>query len=331
MILGAYLLIVPSINLGANDLLNKCENQAGRLKKMAERAEQPDAIKTRKHLDCAKEYDETLSTQLKDLHDLLATKLKLEQRFKDAPNTGSEFDIWLENLRKSMLAKAQQANLKISVPTDKLLFEDERTSDTASKSSLHRDYRLKHMAITQEIWDILCTKWVRQTAPMFTTEVVSVEKQTNLELGALELEKIIIGAARDSADPPTWLFDAYNRAKGLRSSTTLTSKNAPSIVDLPYTCTPIDIQFVAPFSVVSHVLKALENSDRYLAVITRLDYQRATIPYPSASEKGLEIAGHNPTLNTYYLEGPVRVLVTMELYEYDKSKEDNLKKLAGIK
>ena len=51
----------------------------------------------------------------------------------------------------------------------------------------------------------------------------------------------------------------------------------------------------------------------------------------ASSEKGLEMAGANPALNTYYLEGPVRVLVSMDLYEYDKSKEDNLRKLAEPK
>ena len=155
--IGAYLVIVPAIDRDAEAKLKECESQADVLKKMAEKAEQPDAIKTRKHLDLAKEYDDKLSAQVKDMKESLVTRLKLDQRFKDVPKSASDFDIWLEKLRTTLLDQAKEANLKLSVPTDVLLFA-EHTDDGASVVSRHRDYRLKHMAITQEIWDILCKK-----------------------------------------------------------------------------------------------------------------------------------------------------------------------------
>jgi hypothetical protein len=322
--LAAYVVLVPSINTETDNIMGECKDKADNLKNMADQSHQPDAIKTERHLELARAYNNALNDQLKQVKELLNRRQKMDLKFNDVPKPARDFDQWLDKLRGGIMSRVKDTakiNCKFDIEHE-LMFAGSLTDDATRDAKLHRDFRLRQMAIVEELMGVLCDTVVRQDVPDFSPE--GADRTTSVALRVLELEKFKIDErARSSIEKQNWLADAYSRAK---KGTSATPKGgaAAAVVELPYVYTPIELQFVAPLPVVPALLAALEKSDRFMLVITRVDLQRAESVFPQS----LEAAEPNPKVNTYFLEGPVRALVNLDLYEYDKSKD---KKLAEAK
>jgi len=317
---GLYFVFVPSVTSEAETKKKKqCEDKANSIGQLANRAGRPDELKTQKHLDLASKYEKDMQKQISDLQGLWGTRGHLDLRFDKAPKDNT-FDIWLGELRKDLITKAETAGLALPQDIEQRMFREPATNDTAKEPSLTRHYRVRHMAIMQEVLNVLITKPVKQELEIWDPKTAGAKKP--FELGAISLEKITIHNPRNPSEKSAAL-DEVNK----RSGRTGPAAAAAKVAELPYTITSVDIVFNAPLATVQAYLKALESTTRWTGVVSRVDFKRLASPFPTPGDKRIENAGPVPTLNTYYQEGPVQVLVTVDLYEYDKAREDEFNKV----
>jgi hypothetical protein len=321
---GAYAVMVPPVIEEANARRKDCEDKAGSIATLASQVDKDDAIKTIRHVELADGYDKNVTTQTQALKTLLAAKFKLELRYDNMP-LDNTFDIELGKLRQKLIGIATSAKVGLPDGIEKMMFNDPPTDAKSSDPSLTPQYRLRHMAIMEEIITILCQKPVQQDVAVWTPETDKPEAVKQVSIGALAIEKIgIAPKPKSSLDKNPGVVDAL--ARGGRKDAT--GGKLFSEPELPYVITPVEIRFVASPSAVPPLLKALESSNRWLGVISRFDLQRATAPFDRA---GLETAVADPRYNSHYQEGPVRVLVTLDLYEYSKEKDELLTKWLSSK
>jgi hypothetical protein len=337
-IVGAY--VVMSGNVKSADgkdtaaLKEEAEQKKKTIQSLAKQAEDksaPDPIKNPEHVKYANDYKIRLENQLKTMQDAWKTR-KLEIRFNDAPaDASTKFDTWLGELRTKITEQATKAGLALPADADKLMFKEPTTDENSPDVTRHRDFRLRQMAIIEEVIGVLCRKYGKQQVFKFEPDKDKQEPQEQVETGVMALERIAITPSRSvlgvkSTDKGatsedrlrTWMEDGVHR-----SGRQPTSGKAPAAADLPYTLTSIDVTFLAPLANVPAVAQALETNARFGAsVVTRVDFQRAvTSPFPQANDPKLATAGPVPLMNTHYQEAPVRALVTLDIYEYDAAKD----------
>lgn len=342
--IGAWAVFVPSIEAQTAELKDSCNSKADEFSTTAALVGKEDRIKNAKHAELAKKFSQKLSDQLgavrKDLENM-----KLDLRFDDAPQPSGQFDIWLSEKRQKIMKQAADAGLQLPPDADRLMFREPATDDNSRRVELHRSYRLRQMAIVEEVVDILSKKYGKQDVLRFEPDKEKLEPQEKSDAGALALERLSITwpasvlqvAAAETRGPEgkktaaaassttsegrakTVLEEALRRS-GRAMASAKTAVEAEPYAELPYDVTTLDVQFVAPLAVVPAIAKALESSGRWAEVITRLEYERGAPSYPSATEPKLAKAGPVPSLNTHYQEGPVRALVSLDLYEYSDAK-----------
>jgi hypothetical protein len=317
--IGFYAVTVPTISQEAEAAKTECVNKAANIKKLATAALLPDGLKTPKHVAVAKEYQDKLARTTEALKTAWSERAKLKVA-TDA-KTGIEFETWLAARRKAIMEKAAKEGVELpgtkdGLAMDKIMFSDSPTDDKSATISLHREYRLKHMAIIEEVVDAMTKKYGKQKVQKW--QEGGELKEEEVDVGVLKVERLAISpATRKPNEKNDALVEAAKRAGRNTAGT------SPKHVDLPYTLTSVDIVFVAPLAAVSHIVKDLESRDRYLGVVSRLDLQRASQPFPAANEEAVRNSKAGPLaqVNTFFQEAPVRVLVTLDIYEYDKNKE----------
>ncbi|MCY3022721.1 MAG: Amuc_1100 family pilus-like protein [Planctomycetota bacterium] len=337
---GLWAAVVPAIASTADEYKSKCKEKVGDFERLAKRAESkddsaPDSIKNPKHVQLASEYGKKVKEQLDALRKDLG-KRKLELKFDVSGITPSDYDTKLKEIRDNICKQAEQAGLVI--PPDerkRLMFEGSTTDDKSDRPELHWNYRLRQMAIVDEIVSILCKKPVKQPVWRFEPKKEAAEAQDTVDAGALALERLTIlppaapgasrgpaasgelraGAATADDRQRLWVEEAWKRS-GREVKIAKTGK----FQELPYSITSIDVQFLAPLIALPAIVQALETSDRYSAVVTRVECLRAVRPYPDEKDARLAKAEPVPGLNTRYQEGPVRAVVSLDLYEYDDAK-----------
>lgn len=336
--LGVWAVVVPPVKASADELKGKCKAKVESFRKMADNAAKDDSLLTARHVELANTYRRKVEEQTKALEKQLETR-KLDLRFDDADKESAKFDIWLSNLRGKIMKQAQEAGLQMPADADKLMFKEPATDENSREVERHRSYRLRQLAVVEEVVAILGKKWGKQQVLRFQPEKDQAELQEQVEAGVLALEKLTVTSPRSmvltargagesrggggagqtitTAEDRrrVWMEEAWKRAGKLTFS-----GKAPPLDELPYSVTSVDIQFVAPLVAAPLIVQALETSDRWAAVVSRIEYQRAAAPYPTAAEPKMAKAGPVPSLNTHYQEGPVRVLVSLDLYEYDGAK-----------
>jgi len=150
----------------------------------------------------------------------------------------------------------------------------------------------------------------------------NADENEQLSAGATALEKIEILSQEASANRlGVQVSNVVNRAGRSQSGSGTSSKNIME-TDLPYAVTSVDLTFVANMAAVPAILKKFETSPRFYCQIAKVDTQRAAPLYPVAADPRVAKLGAVPGLNTYYMEGPVRIAVSLNLLEYDASREN---------
>jgi len=340
---GLWAWTVPPLWTKNEQTWKECQDKATALQKLAAQAGKGDEIKTPQHVKMAKEYGKKVEDQLEGLHKDLEGK-KLDLRFENVPTDSGRFDIWLSELRQKISEQAAKAGLQMPPDVEKLMFKEPATDDYAQKVEQHRSYRMRQMACVEEVVDILCRKYGKQQVLKFQPEKDIPEAQEQVDAGALVLEHlamtspksiypaattVVTGSAGGKMATATSVATTEGREQAImegalrRSGTRMTLAphlGATVATGLPYSITSLDIQFVAPLPVVPVIAQALETSTRWTAVVSRLEYERSTAPYPAAPELKSAKAGPLPGMNTHYQEAPVRALVSLDLYEYDEAK-----------
>lgn len=338
--IGVWAVMVPPLQAEAKQNKDGCVAKVKAFEELANAAAKEDKLKTPKHVEAANKYKQRIQEQLDALQKDLQSK-KFVLRFDNADVESSKFDIWLSKLREKLTAQATQAGLQLPADADKLMFKEPATDENAADVTRHRGYRLRQMAIVEEVINTLCKKWGKQQVLKFEPDKSLTEPQEQVEVGPLALDRISIaspanltgakaatssragGAAAAASSMSTsedrmkiWMEDAFKRS----GSKLTAAVKGPPYQQLPYSITSVDVQFVAPLVTITPVIQALETSDRWSAVVTRVDYQRSVMPFPLPTEPKIVKAGPVSGLNTHFQEGPVRVLVSLDLYEYDEAK-----------
>ena len=338
-IIGGYVVMASGVKSSDGKdtatLKDETENKKKEIETLAKLSEDKsavDPIKTAEHVKYASDFKMRLENQLKSMQDSWKNR-KLDVRFNDAPaDSSTKFDTWLGELRNKLTDQATKANLALPADADKMMFKEPTTDENSPDVTRHRDFRLRQMAIVEEVIGILCRKYGKQQVFKFEPDKDKQEPQELVETGVVALDKITItpsravlgGKAGETKGATaeermrTWLEDGVHRS-GRQSAA---GKPVPA-VDLPYDVTSIDIQFIAPLANVPAVAQALETDPRFsAAVVSRLDFQRAVAsPFPMSTDSKLVTAGPVPLLNTHYQEAPVRALVTLDIYEFSGAKE----------
>jgi len=336
--IGGYFLLGSSIQSSegktTDALKSDAVNKVGKIKDLAKRAQDKNAsnaLLNPEHVKLASEYKARVEAQLKTIQESWKTR-KLDVRFTDFPtDSPTKFDNWLSEKRDKIIEAAAKANLQLPADTDKLLFKEPSTDENAADVTRHRAYRVRQLAIVDELVSILGRKYGKQQALKFEPEKDKPENQEMVDVGPAILEKVTVlpskswlGKATDSKSAGLvtaeerlrlWTEDALKRGsrQGYQGKST--------VPELPYSISSVDVQFITPLHTVPAVVQALESSARYTGVVTRIDYLRASSPFPTPGEAKLATAGPVPLMNTHYQEAPVRVLVSLDLYEYNAAKD----------
>jgi hypothetical protein len=331
--IGGYFFMTSSIQSDSGksteQLITESQSKVENFDKLAKKIDDktsPDQITNTEHVRLAGIYKQRVEDQIKQLQENWKSK-KLDVRLT-APTDNLAFDSWLNEFRERMSKQATAAGVQLPPDADKLMFKDASTSETAEDPTRHRAYRLRQAAIIEEVVGLLCKKYGKQQKLKFEAEKEKSETAETVDVGAVAIERISIlpsknmisakGAAVMVAEDR--MRTAYEEAVKRANRSTTIKPAAPS--ELPLAYTSVDIQFVAPLSTVPSIVQALENSSRYTAVVSRLDFQRATNPYPTQDARVVATTpGQAVYHNTHYQEAPVRALVTLDLYEYDSEKD----------
>jgi hypothetical protein len=313
----AYPMFVTDNEVEAAKQRDACDAKVKKIHDLAALADKPDAIKTEAHVAKAKAYREKVDSQIKDL-DAALKQWKLNATFKDQPPTAVlPFDDWLNTHREDLYKQMRDA--KIVFPETKfneLTFKDSHTSDTTTTVSAQRPYRIKRMAIVEEVLGTLLKKPVKQEVVDFERIASEPQSPKTVEAGVLKIDALNISDPDVSMKAELErMRDAYSRSGRTDSAKAGTARP----VDLPYMITTVDVDIVLPFSAVPAIVKNLENTERYHAVITKLDVTRASWPYPRP-EDVVKPGPDTALVNTYYREGPVKASISFDIYEYDASK-----------
>lgn len=330
---GVYTLVISSVTTTAETAKAECLKMAESIHKGAGKG--GDELKNEGHVAQAKEFRAKAQEQIDTLLASLK-KQKLEQRFSNVPVGNLQFDSWLNERRTALANAASEAKLQLPPDVDRLMFAKDSTSETSSDVTRHRDYRLNQMAVLDEVITILCKTKGKQKVTELQLNSAQPENTSMVDAGAMALEKVTLLGTKETAERAKAIAeDVANRT----GTTARGAVKVGGIKELPISVTSMDIQFVAPLNVVPAIVNALETSTRYSAVVTRFDFQRAAPTVPSMTDMvalspapadtapatAVPATGAAPAMpkytNTHFREGPVRVAISMDLYEYDKAKE----------
>lgn len=319
--LGWYFVTVPPIQEAVDTNKAEVGRLADSIGTLAKTANKDDNLKNEEHVALAIKYGKALDAQISDLQKSLK-EMSLQVKFEAAPTGDNPFDAWLGERRTKLLEDAKKAGLVI--PTEKenkaareMLMLDP-TNQASPDEKLHRAYRLRQLALLEEVVAVLVKKYGKQQIARFEGDPLKAEPTEGIEAGAQVLESMTILSPKEQAERTRNAFD-----EALKRVSKSADKDRKSTVlsELPYTVSGLEIQFIAPLQSVPQYLQALESNPKYRAILSRVDYQRVSQPFPVPTDSKINVAGPVPLLNTHYQEAPVRVLVTLELLEYDKTKE----------
>ncbi len=345
--LGTYWILLSSIKSPSQKTTYELETDAQEmgktvkeLLKKADDKASPDQLVTTQHVNLLANYKEKLKVQAEATQKAWKDR-KLDLRFEGVPmDSTTKFDTWLSDLRTKLLDQCGKAGLQVPGDIEKtLMFKEPSTSQDSPDKTRHREYRLRQMALVEEVLSTLSRKYARQKIVKYKEGNMEAET-VEVDVGASALERLAIYPPRselsdNSGDSKniisseehlrSWAEDAVRRS-GRASPSSLKPNPIP---ELPYEITSLDVQIVAPLAAIPAIAQALESSTRYTGVVTRMDFQRTLQPFPSPLDTKIAKAEAVPNLNTFFQEGPVRALISLDVYEYSAAKEAALKAKVG--
>ncbi len=340
---GAWFNFRPDVEEEKKKALAK----AADLQKAASASKQNDGLKTPAHAKAAADFVATLSKDKKDLIESIQkspdfSQKSLNTRYAAAPSAAKniEFDNWMELQRKRLNDKLATAKIVPPADFDARLFAGVHIDPSLSQlpvdlnskgSTRHRDYQLRLLAIVDEIVEALIPRTGTLPISKFETDPAKQESTESVQAGALRLESFTFRGPKETADLDKKAFDKAMANTGWKQPASLT-QGKPQEFDgpaLPVSITSVDVEFVGHISSVPPILRRLEANDKYFAVLTKADCERASLPFPGVLTEAKNAtdftkAAFNPLINTHYGEAPMKAFATLEFYEFDKAKADKM-------
>ena len=321
---GFWFMTVPGLQAQTKEL-----NEANQTKMIdvETKAKKSKDIRNQRYVDAAKDYQKHLEKQQGEILGLLKDKkIVLGDEFEKAPDALLDFNnVWTRDIREKIKEEAKKNEL--SLPggefAAQILFDD-----SGAKDAPQRRDRILRLALAQEVIRILSTRKVTVTRPKFEPKLTEPEGSETVSLGAYSLDSFAILTDREMESR---LAGATKRAYDNAGAAQAVSKTPP--VKAPVNSMGLQVTFTAAPAAVAEILKGFETSERFFGSIVRIDTQRAVDVYPAQSQLGRIVPGTTKDaeahkINSHFQEGPVQVLVLVELLSYDESKA---KDLAGKK
>ena len=312
--IGWYYWVVPGVSEEIQRLDRECEDMS---KEVESKAKDPTKLMTERHVEAAKKLQKHLNDQRSKLAELaLSRKTTEPPGFDQAPQRPLEFDNWLSGIRKQITEQIRETGVEMlhepPVPLASWLDEGKTTTDETDRLQ-----RKRKVALVQEIICILATTKVDVAEYEFQRDSSVPEQAAERSRGVISLDglEVLPEAARLERDQA-----ALGMAYGSALAAGTLSPTRPVKWEEPYTATRLDIRFTAPFPVVPAVIAALENSDRWLGLVRKIDFQRVTEPYGRADSATYAAATDKKDdrrSNTRYREAPVQAQVWLELIEFN--------------
>jgi hypothetical protein len=330
IILVGYMFMVPPVEAEADTARQQCESQIDEVRK---KAENPQSIKTPMQKNMAEDYKKTVVNQMQSI-----LKEMSEWKFKPLYSEKAvlmdlEFDKWLNEKRGEL--NAMTKGMETFPELQKLMFDGpgEATDSKSDNQTKQPKYRIRRMIIVEEILKTLTEKQSLMEIASFkpgeqpNTEVL---KSDEVPAGAFALKSLEILDPKAAMSRPQSIEgvqkEIFERVRGTTRGGG-TGANTPRPAEMPYNYHSVDMIFTAQLAAVPKILKKLEGTDVYHAVITRVDFTREVAPFPKLTD----VAERGPSpANTYFREAPVRVLVSFDIYEYDERKAADLRARVGL-
>lgn len=317
--LGLYYWVEQGITEEIASLDSQCRDKT---KEVEGKANEWTKLMTERHVRAVGKYQEHLKYQHAQLSELaLSRKTTEPPGFEHAPERPLEFDNWLSGIRKQIAEQVRQSGLEVP-PGFEATWLDEGKTTTDEKDRLQRR---RKVALAQEIIRILSTTKVNVTEyvekdsgqPPQTTELL----RGVISLDGLEVLPEALRLERDQG--------ALAMAYGSAAAAGTASSSRGTKWDEPCTATRLDVRFTAPFQVVPAVVRELESSPRWLGIVRKIDFQRATEPYGRADAGAFPASADRKDdrrSNTHYREAPVQAQVWLDLVEFEAAQVRPAKK-----
>lgn len=331
VILVVYMVIVPPVEAEATAARDVCSGQIATIKEKAEHSAEPNVIKTKDHVAMAEKFKQTVDGQIQSILSEMRTWVIRTPYTDKASASDQEFNKWLSDKRGEFNKLMADAGVEAFPDFYKNLTFDGQGNATDNKSddlTKRPKYRVWKMTIVEEVLKTLCGKPTTIEVVDFGKEDAELKAPIKREVaaGVTAIKEMAIIDTKAAMSRATSLDgiqkEVLEKIKGRGPSAAYRG------VDMPYTYSSVDLKFVAPLSAVTKILKALESTETYHAVITRVDFAREFAPFPKLEDS--KERGPSPTANTYFREAPVRVAVSFDIYEYDEAKALALKRAVGL-
>ena len=339
--LGAWFSYMPDLDKAKSDALARAPD----LHKAVDASKRPDGLKTPAHKKAVDTLVSKLDSEKKELIKTLEkwpdfSAKNLNSRYSDAPlaTRNIEFDNWMEAQRKRL--NKRLASATVAPPADfdtKLFFGvnidpalSNKPVDLNSKASIrHRDFQLRILSIVDDIVEALVSQKDNLQVTKFETDPAKPETTENIKIGPVALASFTFHGPDETTKADSKGYDNALARSGWKPPS-VTGPNVPAGYQgqhLPYYVTSVDVEFVSHISAVPPILRKLENGEKYFAVLTKADCERAAAPYPGAltepkTQQDFAKAAPNPSINTHFNEAPVKAFATLEFYEFDKTKAE---------
>ena len=325
---GLWYSQMPDVDTARSNALST----ADLVSKAANSSNTPGAIKNATYVSAAASYLKELDAQKGALFKKWDAK-QIDVKFADVPGKDKpsiEFDNYISKLRESFAAKLKAAGVQAPANFDALTFAGSGVDDRSAEITRHRDYRLRYMAVLEEVVEALSAKPGSVNISTYETNPEVAEGVKTETAGPIALLKFTFHLPEETAK-----LSALNYDKALafanRKREGAMRDNAFKGPDAPLDVSSIDLEFLSHISAVPPVLRKLESSSRYFGVISKADFERSAPAFPNTKDvrdtkDPLYKAVYIPTLNTHFGEGPVRVLVSMDILEFNKKKAEEFDK-----
>ena len=341
--LAAWFSLVPDVDEAKADALKKAKD----LKTAADLSKKPDGLKTPLHKKAADDYVKKLEYEKKALVETISqwpdfSNKRLNARYTDAPpaTKAVDFDNWMDAQRKRLSKKLADASVAFSqTEFDKHLFFGINTDTELSKKSVdlnskasvrHHDYQLRILAIMEDVVDSLAPRTGTVAISKFETDTAKPEPVDTAPAGALTFVNFSFHSPNETAMSDEKGYENALIKSGYSKPTNARpGESAFNGALLPVAVTSVDVEFISPISSVPTIIRRLEGSEKYLAVVSKVDCERVSAVFPgplsdTAVQRDYAKAAFNPMINTHFGEGPVKAFVTLEFYEFDKAKAEKL-------
>ncbi|MCZ7646688.1 MAG: hypothetical protein M5U26_15610 [Planctomycetota bacterium] len=327
---GVYMLMVPSITGESATLKGVISAKAAEVQKYAADSSK---VVSSKHVEAVEAYRKQLAQEETAILGLWEGKgLKLPDDFAASPKDSITFDNWLIDKRAEILKLAEQAGLKLPADFGKrFLFEGQ---NLPSNDEAARQARLKQAAIVQEVVRVLSSVKVKVPHYAFNPDAKAQAEAAPemVDAGVLRLDNLTL------SDPEKTQADheaAYAEALKLAGAPS-GAKETGSTLQKSQALT---LLITLPAQAVPAVARALENSDRWVAAVRKIDTQRIAQPFAALEDlRAAAPAGEAPAealqnlkLNTYFQEAGVQAYLELDLVEFDREAAKKLQQAAQVK